>query len=127
MTEIPQQRLIFFVKHVVTQLQDDTVSTQTRTEIYKALTAILPSVKDIYGSFWAELIELTQRSCSVSYVVGDSDIPFLYAGLRLLMAINGLSIQESNDDLQDAWTDAKVSFQDGLLKLLIQNKGMSLS
>ncbi len=119
-SEVPQQRLVFFVKHIDSILREVKLSHHVKTEIFKALIIILPPIKEIYGSFWAALIEFTQTGVSASNTPNDDEVPFLHASLRLLATLHRLSTKESNDDLEDAWNENKASIANGLRALFSQ-------
>ena len=119
-SDIPQQRLVFFVKHIDDVFREVKPSYPIRTELFKALAAILPPIKGIYESFWLTLIKSAQNALSVARVPSDEELPSLHASCRLIMTLHRLSIQESNDDLVDAWNESKESIADSLLSLLSQ-------
>ena len=128
-SEIPQQRLVFFVKHIDDILREAKLSRAVKTELLKALTATLPPIKGIYESFWLALMKSAQDILSVAHAPIDEELPSLHASLRLLMALHRLSTQESNDDLVDAWNESKESIANSLLSLLsqLQCKSFELS
>lgn len=119
-SEIPQQRLVFFVKHIDKIFSEGKLSYNVKTEVFKALTVILPLIRGIYGSFWAALIKYTQTAWSTTHTPVDDEIASLHASLRLLVTLHRLSTQESNDDLEDAWNENKESISNSLLSLLSQ-------
>ena len=124
--EIPQQRLIFFVKHIDDVLREIELSHPVKTEIVKALTISLPLIKDVYGSFWATIVEFTQNTLSVTHTPRDDEVAFLHASLRLLMTLYQLSTQGSNDDLEYAFNESQQPIAGGLLSLLSQLQCASL-
>lgn len=121
--EIPQQRLVFFVKHVVSQLFKGISSKSLKTEIFIALGAILPPIKDIYDNFWARIIDFILDWWSSQSLIGDDDIPIMHASLRLFQTLKRLGYEESNDDLQDAWKEKQGLMLESLLGLLKQLQG----
>lgn len=124
--EIPQQRLVFFVNNIVKILSEGKMHRHIKTEVFKALTVILPLIKEIYGSFWVALIGFTQTAWSSAHPPIDDEITSLHASLRLLLTLYRLSTHESNDDLQDAWNENTESIARGLLSLLSQLQGTRL-
>lgn len=127
MAEIPQQRLVFFVKHIISQVSKGISSLAIKTEILKILKVVLPPIKEIYDNFWARVIELVRESWIFNTQISDDEIPNLHASLRLFSTLKRLSAEESNDDLQDTWTDEKGSLFEGLLGLLKKLQGISLN
>ncbi len=126
-SEIPQQRLVFFVNNIVKILREGKMRRHIKTEVFRALTVILPLIKEIYGSFWTALIGFTQTAWSAVHPPIDDEIASLHASLRLLVTLHRLSTHESNDDLQDAWNENKESIARGLLSLLSQLQRTRLS
>lgn len=53
---IAKQRLIFFVQHVLPWLQDKDVDFSLKAEACRALAVLLPFMKDIYGSYWSDVM-----------------------------------------------------------------------
>lgn len=120
---IPQQRLIFFVKHMISQCQDISLANPIRTEIFRALIVALPFIKDLYGDFWEGSISLLPKMWSSSQDSKDIDIPLINASLRLLAVLRALATQDSNDDLQESWTDSVAILNGGLVRLLKYMQG----
>lgn len=92
----------------------------------KILKFAMVPIKEIYGVFWEELIDLVQRTWSLLDKITDEEIPLLHASLRLYEQLKRLKYQESNDDLQDAWSENQILLDKCLLKLLICLQGMAL-
>lgn len=92
----------------------------------KILKVVVEPIKEIYGVFWEELIDLVQRTWSSLDKIEDEEIPLLHASLRLFEKLKRLKHQESNDDLQDAWSENQNLLDTGLLKLLICLQGTAL-
>ena len=120
----PPQRLVFFVKHLISQLHQDVLSVPVQTEMMKILKTVLAPIKEIYGVFWNELIDAVKDSWSLVGDITDNKIPLLHASLQLFEQLKRLKSEESNDDLQDAWTQKQDSLEKGLLGLLIQLQGL---
>lgn len=125
LARIPSQRLIFFVKHLISQSHDMS-GIPIQTEMMKILKVVVTPIKEIYGVHWEELINLVQRTWSLLDKIRDEEIPLLHASLRLFEQLKRLKNQESNDDLQDVWSENGISLNKGLLKLLICLQGMAL-
>ena len=116
--EVPQQRLVFFVKHIVEELSQ--ASSPAQAEIIRALHAVLPLLKDVYGSFWGLLFDFMNLALSGS--TEDENLPLLSASLRLLSILRKPDMQEGNDDLLDVWTDQKCSLAKTLIGLISKLK-----
>ena len=116
--EIPQQRLVFLVKHLIAQLQTGEISPEVTAEIYKALATLLPLVKDIYGSIWKEIIDIIIDGWTGHMNDDGSKISLMHASLRLCSTLRALAIEESNDDLTDSWTEKRSKLSDGLIDIM---------
>lgn len=124
---ITQQRLVFFAKHIISQLAESSVSKSVASEAFKALTVILPFIKDIYGSFWGQIVDAVINRWSLLTEQDDSEVPSLHASLRLCATLNKLSGEDANDDLQDIWASERRSLVGGLLALIGQLRGMFIN
>lgn len=119
--EIPQQRLVFFVKHAVQHLEKIQPTSIMGGQIMNALAVVLPPVREIYGAFWAELLDVIQKSGLRS--TGDDTLFGVHASLRLLSLLKKSYMQEGNDDLLDALSEKSEAIAAALLELLTQLAG----
>ena len=120
--DVPQQRTVFFVKHASESFSS--CSDERKTELLKAMQYLLPQIKEIYGSFWDELLHECSRN--LQQHSGDEDLPLLASSLRICDVLRKLSLQESNEDLTDSWTVHKAEVATSLLRILVEHKGESL-
>ncbi len=126
--KIARQRLVPFVKHIVSQMHKGELSKQIMNEALKALNALVPSIKDVYDSFWEQITDFIINTLSSPNQFRDDDnIPTLHATLELLATLKILKIEESNDDLVEAWTAKEASLINRLLDILKECQGVSLS
>ncbi|KAL2042416.1 hypothetical protein N7G274_004908 [Stereocaulon virgatum] len=117
--EVPQQRLVFFVKHVLEQCRNGLLLLPgVGGEIMKALTAVLPKIKEIYGSFWADLLDIVPHVWLGN--TNDEDIYGIHSSLKLLSLLKRPDMQQSNDDLLDAWVEKRRLVVEGLVGLMIE-------
>ena len=93
------------------------------SEAFKALTVILPFIKDIYGSFWAQIVDAMIKRWSLPIEQDDTGAAPLNASLRFCATLNRLSGENANDDLQDIWISERRSVVGGLLGLIGQLQG----
>lgn len=108
---------------MVSQCQDFSLADPIRTEIFRALVVALPYIKGLYGDFWEGIIGIIPKVWSQLQGFKDSDIPRINASLRLLAVLRALATQDSNDDLQESWTDSVTTVHDGLIVLLKYMQG----
>ncbi|EEP82339.1 predicted protein [Uncinocarpus reesii 1704] len=115
--KIPTQRLVFLVKHLVKFLQSEEPSLRLVTEIMKVFRVVLPQLKTIYGSHWADIFAAL-KTLWESDKGSDEYLPALHASLRLFSCLRKLASDESNDDLEDAWAASQKSHVEALIGLL---------
>ncbi|KAL1960846.1 hypothetical protein VTO42DRAFT_5829 [Malbranchea cinnamomea] len=115
--KVPTQRLVFFVKHLVQCLQSNELSRELISETMKALTTVLPLIKEIYGSHWSDIFEVL-ASLWESSEATEEYTPVLHSSFRLFACLKGLATDESNDDLEDAWIAAQKTHPPTLIQLL---------
>lgn len=129
LTGIPKSRLIFFVQHICSQLislhrfpEPDSPATIValglEAEIMRALNQILPAIKETYGSFWENVLEVLTESWSSKAEILDERLPLIHASLRLYSTLQRLGSEESNDDLVDALKSHEESTASGMVNLL---------
>ena len=94
------------------------------TELLRSLAIILPKIKDIYGSFWAELIDEIIGTWSRFGELANAELPKIHASLRLHAVLNVLATQDSNEDLSEYWTEKEAAAADGLLGLMVAQSGI---
>lgn len=117
--KIPQPRLVLFTKHITSQLQHGFANLHVIAEMYKVLFVILSLIKDIYGSFWEEIIEIMVGGCSRAVNEHTYDIPFMHASLKLHDIIRRLATTSvENEDLTEAWANNKAAATESLVGLL---------
>lgn len=117
--EVPQQRSVFFVKHMVDILKFPDASIQT--EILKSFHPILPRINTIYGTFWSDIFQSIQTALEKAST--SLDLPLLGTSLRLLALLRKQFMQDGNDDLQDAWAEYRTPIAKALIYLIGKLKG----
>jgi len=128
---IAKQRLIFFVKHAIPWLHERNVCFAVKAELCKVLTNLLSSIKDIYGTHWAEILNYFVELWSSRNKIDESPVsiprlPLMHASLKLFAALQALTTDDdSNDDLKDAWQESIEALSKGLINLLKQSGAMA--
>lgn len=122
---ITKQRVVFHVQHLVKWLQDADLPSTLKAETCRALTILLPLMKDIYGEHWATILSFilsvwTQTSDLDSFAAEETGkLPLTHASMRLYSTLQSLTKEEEpNDDLLEAWKDVEDTAAKGLLNLL---------
>ncbi|TQS38445.1 hypothetical protein Golomagni_01048 [Golovinomyces magnicellulatus] len=114
---IAQNRIVFSVQHVIfwTEVAEDPCLV---LEICQLLQRLLPSIKDIYGSFWEACI----RFCFSIWTkqrdrpLVDENLAVILASLKFYSSLN--KIEDPNDDLKEALVELKEQATSNLLELL---------
>lgn len=114
---IPTQRVVFLVKRILESLQSGSGPLSALAEGFKILAIALPSLGEIYGSHWAESLDLLDKTWK-EMKAGDAELPVLHASLRLFGLLNSMANGDGNDDLEDAWKDSKGTLFESLVSLL---------
>ncbi|RKF64735.1 putative c3hc4 type zinc finger containing protein [Erysiphe neolycopersici] len=117
--EIPvaKNRLVFSVKHVISWTQRIESCIEI-SEICRLLQRLLPSIKDIYGSFWEESLEI----CISIWMkqkdkpIQDENLAAVVTSLKLYSSLK--EIEEPNDDLSEALIEHNEKITSCLLALL---------
>ncbi|KAG8528214.1 uncharacterized protein KY384_007131 [Bacidia gigantensis] len=120
MNDIPKQRLVFFVKHVIEELPR--VSVHIQTGILQCLQDALVPISEIYGSFWGDL--LVRIGHLLQGTVSDETIPLVAALLRLLSLFQKEWVEQANDDLIDEWNESRLALSDSILQLVHKMKDL---
>ncbi|KAI9756433.1 MAG: hypothetical protein M4579_003855 [Chaenotheca gracillima] len=119
MQDIPPQRLIPFVKTLLSSSIDSRFEPASRTaEAAKILSQTLPCVRDVYGEHWSLVLQFIEGSLSGTPSEShlDDQLPVIHASLRLYSVMQ--RIHSANDDADDAWHDAEDRLSEELLELL---------
>ena len=154
---VAQRRLIFFVQHIAKSFEPEEnngdVPFEVKAEAFRALTMLLPFMKDIYGEHWSSLLNALPAFWSIAekanvkggragyelYVNGRKRtptmvtdeihraLPCIHASLKMFAVLRKLrNDEEVNDDLVDAWKETEAQASTGLVGLLKQSEGILL-
>lgn len=99
--------MVFLVKHLLQCLQSGIESCELKAEIVKTLTFVIPGIAELYGSHWVDSMEVL--SAILEETNGsESGLPLLVSSFRLFARLKSMAEgEDSNDDLQDAWSEQK--------------------
>lgn len=123
---IPQQRLVFLVKHLISNLGQGITSSAVIAETLKVFTVVLPIIKGIYGSHWTDILRFISTVWSQTLLSDDQELPVIHASLRLYAIMRSLvGDDDGNDDLEDAWKESLSVLSESLINLLKQSQGWS--
>jgi hypothetical protein len=114
---VPPQRRIFLMKHLIQCVQAGLKMPGLLTEILKLLRSVLPHVRELYGSHWADILDILS-SLWAQDLSSDDNLPVLHSSLRLFAQLR-IFVDDSNDDLEDAWKESNKN----LSTLLISSLG----
>ena len=79
-----------------------------KAEIIKTLSFVLPALGEIYGSHWEESMDIMSAVFRETNG-GEESLPLLVSSFRLFSKLKSISEGDSNDDVQDAWSDRKTN------------------
>ncbi|UNI13364.1 hypothetical protein JDV02_000114 [Purpureocillium takamizusanense] len=115
---VANNRIVFAAKQITSWVDGlDALDPNLCAEMCRALTWLLPCMKEVYGSYWEKALHLcTGLWERAGQLVLHQALPFIYSSLKLYKALEG--IQESNDDLQEALKDFSTTKSRGLVELL---------
>ncbi|CUS15547.1 unnamed protein product [Tuber aestivum] len=117
---LPQQRAIFLIKHLLSWFEDEAFAVNPSysviAEASKAITTVLPVVKELYGEHWELLCEFVANCWEMCTTVEEVDLPVIFASLKLFQALK--SLHKVNDDFEDAWNGQADAMQTSLMRLL---------
>ena len=117
--QVPRQRLVFFVKHLIKQSRTDALSSDFKAAIMRVLLPVLPLLKDLYESFWEELVHFLEQSWEPIGDLSDNMAFTLGTNLRLYRTLKSLTQEPAcNDDLNDALAAKSETLDTILIKLL---------
>ncbi|KAI9706137.1 MAG: hypothetical protein M1836_005543 [Candelina mexicana] len=122
---VAQQRLVFLVKTVCSWLSQEFAPRTVITEVLKLSTVVLPLLKEIYGSHWADALTCLAELWANNASINDEQLPAIHASLKLYAATKMLVGDDANDDLADAWQEFREPLSKGLIHLLKQVQNVS--
>jgi hypothetical protein len=119
--EIPvaSNRLIFAVKQILSWTPDLATKNRYQTsESCRALQVLLPSIKDVYGTYWESSLSLCTSiwESSSNGDLSEEDIPMIGMSLKLYSILRKL--EDANDDLQEALAEQSQVMFTALVNLL---------
>jgi hypothetical protein len=130
-TSIAKTRLVLFVKHIIPWISAEAPAS-IRAETYKTIGHLLPSMADMYGEHWDQIVKSSldlwrsyssdAEGSSISeheILLGNASLR-LHAGLTRLMA----NAEDANDDLVVALADHS-AVADSLVNMLKAFAGAS--
>ncbi|KAH6605427.1 hypothetical protein Trco_007134 [Trichoderma cornu-damae] len=122
---VTNNRIVFAVRQITSWLEDgEALSAPLSAEICRVLTRLLPCMSDVFGSHWERAIEfsLDLWEKAVGYPLPDA-LPFVHASLKLIKTLE--SLEDPNDDLQDALKESESKRSRLLIELLKLPRGAS--
>ncbi|PHH61640.1 hypothetical protein CDD81_8104 [Ophiocordyceps australis] len=115
---VANNRVVFAVKQITSWMDSaDKLDANLRASMCRTLTQLLPWMKDVYGSYW----EMTLDFCASLWQGAGSlalaeSLPIIHASLKLLITLE--TVEEPNDDLQDALKEFDAEKSKRLMELL---------
>lgn len=122
---VANNRVVFAVRQITSWLEDgEALSAPLSAEICRVLNQLLPSMRDVFGSYWEKAIEfsLDLWERAASHPLPDA-LPFIHSSLKLMKTLE--SLEDANDDLQDALRESAGKRSKSLIELLKLPRGAS--
>jgi hypothetical protein len=122
---VASNRIVFAVKQITSWLEDnETLNAPLSAEICRVLTLLLPCMSDVFGSYWEKAIDfsLDLWDKAVEHPLPDA-LPFIHSSLKLIKTLK--SLEDPNDDLQDALRESASKRSKALIGLLKLPRGAS--
>ncbi|KAJ5131164.1 Zinc finger RING-CH-type [Penicillium bovifimosum] len=116
-SDIPTQRLVFLTKNLIECLQSGSMPSGLTSEVIKTLSFVLPALSEIYGSHWEETMNIL-GSVLRDTNGGEEGLPLLVSSFRLFARLKSIAESDSNDDVQDAWSDLKTGLFNSLVSTI---------
>jgi hypothetical protein len=116
---VPQNRLVFAVKQVTSWMEEETpISAALSSSAFAALIGLLPCIKGMYGSHWETTFDSIGSLWSRKFDRKELSawLPAINNSLRLYTIM--MSLEDTNDDLEEAIKDSAELISNGLLQLL---------
>lgn len=114
---VANNRIVFAVRQITSWLDEPDFSPSFSAEVCRALAALLPCMKDVYGSYWEATLEFCVSLWQTVATLDLHDaLPIIHASLKLVRMLETLS--EPNDDLEDALKETSNAKSKALIELL---------
>lgn len=115
---VAQNRLVFAVKQILSWVDPVSRDSQLASEMFRALHRLLPAINGVYGSYWETALGfcISTWELSDSGVLTDESIPMVGMSLKLYTILR--TLDDANDDLEDALRQLSYQVSHGMLKLL---------
>jgi E3 ubiquitin-protein ligase listerin len=129
---VQKNRVVLAVRNITGWFESpDSLDSSLVAESCKALTRLLPCMKDVYGSFWERAVNfcLYLWDRAITQEEEDVRLPYIYWSLKLATALEAMkttSDEDVNDDLTDAVTALADSKTPALLALLSREDDRNL-
>ncbi|PNS20724.1 hypothetical protein CAC42_2969 [Sphaceloma murrayae] len=126
---VQKHKLVMLVKHLIPWLVDGVLPAYVRGEVATSIRLLLPSMQDVYGEHWTDLLHAIAKIFKDGMVAhrstnGDEGrLVLVHAALRLHTVLDlAAKDKEPNEDLLDAMKDGKSLIEEGLVSLLVEQR-----
>lgn len=115
---VANNRIVFAVRRITPWLDEpEEIEGHTAVEVCRTLSALLPCMKDVYGSYWEKTVDFCLHLWNGAQERDAEEVlPIIHASLKLSRVLE--TIPEPNDDLVDALKMLQAAKPKSLLELL---------
>lgn len=119
---VPQNRLVFAVKQILSWTETlESDDHRLAAEVCHTLQRLLPSIKDVYGSYWENALKFCvsiwqSNNTHNSGELSNERIPMIAMSLKLYTILRNM--KDANDDLEEALKDLSGDISSGMVKVL---------
>lgn len=116
---VAQNRLVFAVKQILSWTPEIAGSNyQLSSEACRALQRLLPAIKSVYGSYWETTLEFCIKIWETMEFEEHHDQKLPMMGMSLKLFSNLRTLQDTNDDLEDAFSQYGETVSHCFIKLM---------
>ncbi|KAI9651221.1 hypothetical protein NHQ30_001259 [Ciborinia camelliae] len=116
---VAQNRLVFAVKQILSWTPEiATTNHQLSSEACHALQRLLPAIKSVYGSYWERTLEFCIKIWETAESEEHHEEKLSMMGMSLKLFSNLRSLQDANDDLEDALSQYGETASHSFIKLV---------
>ena len=117
--QVAKQRIVFFVQQISQWIDKPFVELSVQAETFRALSAVIWHMKDIYGAHWLHILQSVVGKWGQLPSNASGWLPLLHSSLKLFGVLRSISEEEdANEDLLEAWKEVQPTAAEALVSVL---------